>query len=54
LILGKKDGVLPYEDNVTQIENTRVQLTTFPDGHMSHLENQKALEKTVLAFLKTV
>lgn len=54
LILGKKDGVLQYDDNVTQVENTRVQLTTFPDGHMSHLENQKALEKTVVAFLKTV
>ena len=54
LILGKKDGVLPYNDNVTQVENTRVQLTTFPDGHMSHLENQKALEKTIVSFLKGI
>lgn len=54
LILGKKDGVLPYDDNVTQVENTRVQLTTFPDGHMSHLENQKALEKTIVSFLKGI
>ncbi len=54
LILGKKDGVLPYDDNVTQVENTRVQLITFPDGHMSHLENQKALEKTIVSFLKGI
>ena len=54
LILGKKDGVLLYDDNVTQVENTRVQLTTFPDGHMSHLENQKALEKTIVSFLKGI
>ncbi|MCZ8167560.1 Pimeloyl-ACP methyl ester carboxylesterase [Flavobacterium fontis] len=54
LILGKKDGVLPYDDNVTQVENTRVQLTSFPDGHMSHLENQKALEKTIVSFLKGI
>ena len=54
LILGKKDGVLPYDDNVTQVENTRVQLTTFPDGHMSHIENQKALEKTIVSFLKGI
>jgi pimeloyl-ACP methyl ester carboxylesterase len=54
LILGKKDGVLPYDDNVTQVENTRVQLTTFHDGHMSHLENQKALEKTIVSFLKGI
>jgi pimeloyl-ACP methyl ester carboxylesterase len=52
LILGKKDGVLIYEDNVEQIEGTKVTLTTFPDGHMSHIENQTALKKVLLAFMK--
>lgn len=54
LILGKKDGVLLYEDNLEQIEGTKVKLTTFPDGHMSHIENKAALKKIVLDFLKTV
>ena len=41
LILGKKDPVLNYEDNLKQIENTTVKLVTFPDGHMSTIENKE-------------
>jgi pimeloyl-ACP methyl ester carboxylesterase len=54
LVLGEKDGVLVYEDNIDQIEDTKVALTTFPDGHMSHIENEKELIKVLLDFLKKV
>ena len=54
LILGKKDGVLIYKDNLSQIENTKTELITFPDGHMCHIENRKELEKTLLGFLKRI
>jgi pimeloyl-ACP methyl ester carboxylesterase len=54
LILGKKDGVLIYEDNLEQIEGTKVKLTTFPDGHMSHIENKAALKKVLVTFLKSI
>ena len=54
LILGKKDGVLLYDENVDQIEGTKAQLTTFPDGHMSHIENEKELKKVLADFLKKV
>ncbi|WP_394758367.1 alpha/beta fold hydrolase [Flavobacterium sp.] len=54
LILGKKDGVLNYEDNIKQIEDTNVQLISFPDGHMSHIENRDELEKVLLVFFKTI
>ena len=54
LILGKKDGVLIYEDNIDQIEGTKVKLTTFPDGHMSHIENKVKLQKVLLEILKKV
>lgn len=54
LILGKKDGVLNYEDNLKQIENTNVKLITFPDGHMSHIENREELKKVLLDFFKGV
>lgn len=54
LILGKKDPVLIYEDSLVQIENTNVKLVTFPDGHMSHIENKDELSKVLLAFLKSV
>jgi len=52
LILGKKDGVLIYKDNVAQIENTNAELITFPDGHMSHIENKGELEKVIVRFLE--
>jgi pimeloyl-ACP methyl ester carboxylesterase len=54
LALGKKDPVLPYEDNLEQIENTAVQLVTFNDGHMSHIENRAELEKVLMDFFKKI
>ena len=54
LILGQKDPVLNYEENLEQIEETDVQLVTFPDGHMSHIENESELKNVLLAFFKTV
>jgi pimeloyl-ACP methyl ester carboxylesterase len=54
LILGKKDGVLNYEDNLKQIENTNVKLITFPDGHMSHIENRGELKDVLLVFFKGI
>ncbi len=54
LILGQKDPVLNYEENLEQIEETNVQLVTFPDGHMSHIENQTELTTVLLNFFKKV
>lgn len=54
LILGQKDPVLNYEETKEQIENTPTQLVSFPDGHMSHIENAVALEKVLLDFFKTI
>jgi pimeloyl-ACP methyl ester carboxylesterase len=54
LILGKNDPVLNYEDSLDQIEDTAVKLVTFPDGHMSHIENKNELQKTLLEFFKGV
>lgn len=52
LILGKKDPVLNYEDNITQIEGTAVELITLPDGHMSHIENKDILGDILLNFFE--
>lgn len=54
LVLGKKDGFLPYDETIDQIENTKVKLTTLTDGHMSHIENEKELMKVLADFLKKV
>ena len=54
LILGKKDPVLRYEDNLKQIKNTAVKLFTFPDGHMSTIENKEKLKTVLLDFFKGI
>jgi pimeloyl-ACP methyl ester carboxylesterase len=54
LILGKKDPVLVYPESLEQIENTNVKLVTFPDGHMSPIENQEELKEVLLAFFKEI
>jgi pimeloyl-ACP methyl ester carboxylesterase len=51
LILSKKDPVLDYEENIKQIENTKIQLATFADGHMSHIENLGEVLKVLLSFV---
>ena len=52
LVLGKKDQSLPYENHVDQVENTSVKLVTYPDGHMSHIENRDDLLKEITSFVK--
>ncbi|HEX9152136.1 MAG TPA: alpha/beta hydrolase [Flavobacterium sp.] len=54
LILGEKDPVLNYEETKEQIENTAVKLVSFPDGHMSHIENQTELLEVLLTFFKSI
>ena len=54
LILGKKDGVLNYEENTNQIENTDVQLLSFSDGHMSQIENKAETLKAIIDFMKKI
>ena len=54
LILGKEDPVLNYDENLDQIEGTNVKLHTFPDGHMSHIENKEELLVVLGEFLKKV
>ncbi|WP_369752951.1 alpha/beta fold hydrolase [Flavobacterium sp. WC2409] len=54
LILGEKDPVLDYEETKVQVENTNVELITFPDGHMSHIENQEELTGVLLQFFKKI
>ena len=54
LILGKKDPVLNYDENLEQIEGTKVELITFPDGHMSSVENKEELMVVLSAFFKKI
>ena len=52
MIIGKEDPALDYNSLIEQTKNTTVQITEFPDGHMSHIENKKELIQSFLQFLK--
>lgn len=54
LVLGKNDSVLPFEESKAQVKNTDVGLVSFPDGHMSFLENQTELLEVLRKFLKKI
>jgi pimeloyl-ACP methyl ester carboxylesterase len=54
LVLGEKDPVLNYQENVTQAEGSRVKLVTFPDGHMSPIENYADLVRVLSVFFRQV
>lgn len=54
LILGKEDPVLNYEENHNQVHDTKVELVTLNDGHMSHIENKTELLLILNQFLKKV
>ena len=54
LILGEKDPVLNYDETIEQIEGTKVILKTFPDGHMSHIENRDELSVVLNGFFKKI
>lgn len=54
LILGKQDPVLNYKDSLEQLENTNVELVTFPDGHMSTIENREELLPVLAGFFKKI
>ena len=54
IVLGEKDSVLPYEETKEQVENTSVKLISFPDGHMSHIENRDELLVLLLSFCKKI
>ncbi|MNQ57119.1 3-oxoadipate enol-lactonase 2 [compost metagenome] len=50
LVLGKKDPVLNYEESLSQIEDTTVELVSFEDGHMSQIENKEELKHLLAEF----
>ncbi|MCB0423252.1 MAG: alpha/beta hydrolase [Mangrovimonas sp.] len=54
LILGEKDPVLNYQENVEQVKNTDVKLVEFPDGHMSFIENESVFLLKIMHFIENL
>jgi len=53
MIIGKQDPALEYSKLILQTKNTKVQVTEFPDGHMSHIENKDDLIQSLSLFIKS-
>lgn len=54
LALGKKDEVLNYEDNSKLVKHPTTELVSFPDGHMSTIENTAEVISALSDFFNTV
>lgn len=54
LVLGKKDPVMNYDENMDQVQDTDVKLITYPDGHMAHIEDREVLVKDLEDFLEKI
>ena len=52
LITGKKDNILPFEQQVEQTQKNKVDLDILPDGHMSLIENYQETLFSIQRFLK--
>ena len=52
MIIGKKDPILNYEEQLEQLENTQVEKIELPDGHMSHIENQQEVIDGLQEFVR--
>jgi len=52
MVIGKQDPALEYASLIKQTKNTKVIVVEFPDGHMSHIENEAELIQSLLLFIK--
>lgn len=50
-ILGEQDPVLPFESLKKSLEIRNIKYATFPDGHMTHIENESELSKVLTEFI---
>jgi pimeloyl-ACP methyl ester carboxylesterase len=52
IILGRKDPVLEYNTLMNQNYGLNAEITVFPDGHMSHIENKEELTYKLKHFIE--
>jgi len=52
VILGKRDPVLEYDILRPQMEELGVEIVVFPDGHMSHIENETEFTYKIKQFIE--
>lgn len=52
MIIGKQDPALDYDSLIKQTQNSKVQVVEFPDGHMSHVENENKLIEALTSLIR--
>lgn len=54
MIISKKDPVLDYDTLINQTKDKDIMVVEFPDGHMSHIENEKAFLVEIQRFIEVI
>lgn len=54
MIISKKDPVLDYKTLIQQSKDLKINTVEFPDGHMSHVENETLFLQTVVHFVENI
>jgi pimeloyl-ACP methyl ester carboxylesterase len=54
MIISKKDPALDYDTLINQTKNNNVHVVEFPDGHMSHIENESEFLKQIVHFIENI
>ncbi|MFV9549760.1 alpha/beta hydrolase [Algibacter sp. PT7-4] len=54
LMVSKKDPVLNANLLISQTKNTTIQVVEFPDGHMSHIENEVLFLQNITHFVENL
>lgn len=52
MIMGKKDPVLDYKDQLSEARDNAVEVVEFPDGHMSFIENKSEFSQKIMHFVE--
>lgn len=54
VILGKKDAILDYKLQMNYYSNSDINVVSFPDGHMSHIENKEDFTYNIMHFIENI
>ncbi len=54
IVLGRKDEVLNYDENLQMANDGNIETVSFEDGHMSTVENREQLLDVISAFLRKI
>ena len=54
MIISKKDPVLDFKSLIKQTKNSNIKVVEFPDGHMSHVENETLFLHAIVRFVEKI